>query len=255
MGDDVRPSRGPARAGSPRCAGRVRARPPARRRSRPSAPGWPPGRRTCRRPGRPGPGTRWPRPGDRRPVRWPSAPGPTPRTAWPAASFHSSKVREANTSSMMATHSSRLANRAAAVDEARVVDQVGPADVLTELGPEPVRLQHHQGDEPAVAGAVAAHQRIRRCAAVELRHRVAAVEPRGHDVRRQLPHGQARAARRRPPAPRRWWPAAGGRRRSRRRWPSLRPGRRRPAGPRSDRCPPGSGRWPPRRGPSRPAPS
>ena len=56
---------------------------------------------------------------------------------------------------------SRLSNAGRASANALVGGQVGPPDALAELRPEPVGLQHHQADEPAVLGPVVADQRVR----------------------------------------------------------------------------------------------
>ena len=76
------------------------------------------------------------------------------------------------------------------VDEARVVDEVGATDVRAEVGPEAVRLEHHQGDPATVLGLV-------RVAGDGVRPVVGPVdgdvdaleELGGHDIGRDIPHG------------------------------------------------------------------
>ena len=138
---DAAPSRSRARAGPPRCARRARARAAARavlvelhRHGRQSV------RRTAldHRPRR---GSRWRAPAGRRAAPRRPASAPTARRCARAIAFHSSNVRLAKIASQLGDARGGVGSRRAAqVDEARIVGQVGAADRAGRTRPSTGRL-------------------------------------------------------------------------------------------------------------------
>ena len=69
------------------------------------------------------------------------------------------------------------------------------ADHRYEVGPEHVRLQHHQREEAAILGAVHVDQRVRHLITRTARHLRHAEEPSGQDVGARGPHAQGQQRR------------------------------------------------------------